>query len=184
MRGPGDFFFSGKEPFKKHPPDGSPAPSKESPEHVAGYKEVLDQLEKDMEGQVKKIFDLMFELKKDLEYRIKNLRKHLEVTEARIEDLSNQLNSLSAKQSAAEYNSRARDQNSLVTSKEMLLCPLRNPETNNDVLCPATLGELESYSGSELDALLQSLGEPVPIALKHKMEIAKWAMGIRNSQYN
>ncbi|KAM0471741.1 hypothetical protein ACHAPX_009133 [Trichoderma viride] len=184
MRGPSDFFFSGKEPFKKNPPpEESSPPSEDSSGHPAIYREVLGQIEKKMELQVKKILDRIYEVKRDLEYRMRNVKKHMEATEARVEELSNQLNILRAKQDAAEYNARARNQNTTVTSKEMFLCPLRNPETNEDVSCPATLGELESYRGSQFDVLLRDLGEPIPTALKHKLEVVKWAMGIRNANY-
>lgn len=39
------------------------------------------------------------------------------------------------------------------------------------------------FLGSELDALLHALGEPVPTATNHKLEIIKWALGIRNGRY-
>ncbi|KAK1246901.1 hypothetical protein MKX08_000703 [Trichoderma sp. CBMAI-0020] len=183
MRGPSDFIFNGRDPFKKRPSKESPSLSEDSSGHAAIYKEALGQIEKKMELQIKKIFDRVYEVKRDLDYRMRNVKRHMEVTEARVEELSTQLNMLRVKQDAAEYNARARNQNTTVTSKEMFLCPLRNPETNEDVHCPATLGELESYRGSQLDALLQDLGEPIPTALKHKMEVIKWALGIRNANY-
>lgn len=102
MRGPSDFFFSGKEPFKKHPPPKAPSsPSEDSSGHPAVYKEVLGQIEKKMEAQVKKIFDRIYEVKRDLEYRMRNVKKHTEATEARVEELSTQLNMLRVKQDAA-----------------------------------------------------------------------------------
>ncbi|EHK45262.1 uncharacterized protein TrAtP1_003515 [Trichoderma atroviride] len=183
MRGPSDFIFNGKEAFKKRPPKESPTLSEDSSGHPGTYKEALGQIEKKMELQINKIFDRISEVRRDLEYRMRNVKKHVEATEARVEELSIQLNMLRAKQDAAEYNARARNQNTTVTSKEMFLCPLRNPETNEDVYCPATLEELESYRGSQLDALLRDLGEPIPTALKHKMEVIKWALGIRNANY-
>ncbi|KAH8130725.1 hypothetical protein ACSS6W_006602 [Trichoderma asperelloides] len=182
MRGLSNFFFSRKRSFQQQPKQTPPA-SEQSSEHPKVYREVLGQIAKEMELQINKIFDYIDKVKRDLQYRLSNVRHHLEALETRIEELSVQLNMLSAKQSAAEYNARARDQNSLVTSREMYICPLRNPETNDDVRCPSTLGELEAYSGSELDALLHALGEPVPTATNHKLEIIKWALGIRNGRY-
>lgn len=102
MRGPSDFFFSGKEPFKKHPPPKAPSsPSEDSSGHPAVYKDVLGELEKKMEVQVNKIFDRIQEVKRDLEHRIRSVRKHTEATDARVEELSNQLNMLRVKQDAA-----------------------------------------------------------------------------------
>ncbi|KAL6906811.1 hypothetical protein GGI43DRAFT_395860 [Trichoderma evansii] len=179
MRRPSEFL---KKPFQQQPKE-TPMASKDSSGHPEVYREVLGQIERNMELQMKKIFDRIDELKRDANSRIGAIERYLEATEAKVEELSAQFNMQSAKQTAAEYNSRARDQNSLVTSKEMFLCPLRHPESNNDVRCPSTLAELETYRGSELDALLRDLGEPVPIALKHKLEIIKWALGLRNGKY-
>jgi hypothetical protein len=101
MRGPSDFFFSGKQPFKKQPPKESPPPSEDSSGHPAIYREVLGRIEKEMELQIKKIFDRIYEVKRDLEYRMRNVKKHMEATEARVEELSTQLNILRAKQNAS-----------------------------------------------------------------------------------
>lgn len=54
-----------------------------------------------MELQIKKIFDRIDELKRGADYRFRNIKHQLEVTEARVEELHVQLNMLSAKQSAA-----------------------------------------------------------------------------------
>ncbi|KAM0255432.1 hypothetical protein ACHAQJ_005800 [Trichoderma viride] len=136
-----------------------------------------------MENQFKKLNGRIDALMKDIDTRFKNIARHFDATEARIEELSVELNMLSAMQSTSEYNARARDQNSLVTGKEMYLCPLRNGTTNDDVRCPRTIAELETYKVSELDALLEDLGEPIPKSPKHKIEIVKWAMGIRTGRY-
>jgi hypothetical protein len=40
-------------------------------------------------------------VKRDLEYRMRNVKKHMEATEARVEELSTQLNILRAKQNAS-----------------------------------------------------------------------------------
>lgn len=101
MRGPSDFLFNGKDPFKKHPPKESPPPSDDTLGHPAIYKEVLGQIEKKMELQIRKIFDRIYEMKRDLEYRMKNVKKHIEATEARVEELSTELNMLRVKQDTA-----------------------------------------------------------------------------------
>lgn len=101
MRGPSDFFFNGKKPFQKQEPKESPTPSEDGSGHPAVYREMLGQIEKKMELQIKKIFDRMYEVKRDLEHRMKNVKKHMEATEARIEELSTQLNMLRAKQNAS-----------------------------------------------------------------------------------
>lgn len=101
MRGPSDFFFSGKKPFQQLQPEEVSSNSGDSSEHPKIYKEVLGQIEKKMELQIKKIFDRIDELKRGADYRFRNIKHQLEVTEARVEELHVQLNMLSAKQSAA-----------------------------------------------------------------------------------
>ncbi|KAL7799171.1 hypothetical protein V8C37DRAFT_398993 [Trichoderma ceciliae] len=136
-----------------------------------------------MDNQLRKLGSRIDLLQSDMEARFNDIDLQFNGMEARIEEVNVQMNMLSILQNASEYNARARDQNSLVTSKEMYLCPLRNVNTNDDVRCPRTLAELDNYRGSELDTLLQDLGEPVPQSLKDKREIVKWAMGVRTGQY-
>lgn len=100
MRGLSNFFFSRKRSFQQQPKQTPPA-SEQSSEHPKVYREVLGQIAKEMELQINKIFDYIDKVKRDLQYRLSNVRHHLEALETRIEELSVQLNMLSAKQSAA-----------------------------------------------------------------------------------
>ncbi|KAH6604733.1 hypothetical protein Trco_006440 [Trichoderma cornu-damae] len=151
--------------------------------HAEPKGQEVSPVENEMETRLKKLNDRITDRLNELETRIHGIQQQMNVKESQMDDVNVQINMLNIVQIASEYNARARDQNSLVTSKEMHLCPLRNPSTNIDVHCPNTLAELEALQESELDVILEALGEPFPRSFRDKKEILKWAMGVRTGLY-
>jgi hypothetical protein len=65
------------------------------------YERLLGQIEQKMEFQFKKLNDRIDALKRDMDLRFRNIARHFEATEARIEELNVQLNMLSVMQSTS-----------------------------------------------------------------------------------
>lgn len=75
--------------------------SEDSSEHPAVDREMVGQIGENMERQIKKIFDRLDELNREMNYQFKLIERYLEGMEIRIEEINVQVNMLGAKQTAA-----------------------------------------------------------------------------------
>ncbi|KAF4589056.1 hypothetical protein GQ602_002945 [Ophiocordyceps camponoti-floridani] len=94
-------------------------------------------------------------------------------------DLGQRMGTLDRKVTASNKNFTARTRNSVVTHRTVDLSPLCNAITAEPIEgFPRKLGDLESLSIRQVDALLRELGEPVQGSADDRRRWLKYAVGV------